>query len=396
MDAKLTLLADTRPRAIADAQSGSKAESPVANRSGEMFARAWAEARAAMPTRAATEVVVEPGDTLSGIVRQTVQRREGLVLDSAQTMALVRRVAEANGIANADRIYPGQRIAIADFLTAADRAALATSQSAGLASRNIPQQQPSAPPAAAAASASGTAQNLRLREAAQGNPLLERTLGRAVEKRFISPAERPAVERRILALSRQFGFSPDDFARVALMESDGLNPRASNGRCHGIIQFCEGQQRGAASVGMAGRAQSILSMGVLRQLDLVERYFRDTGLDRLGGKVSLDDLYLTVLTPAARATRDPGEALSIPGQQAAVLYPDGNRNAAITRTSLLEGLRRNADHRLNNAAAQQLGSLGGRRQNLAAAVGQSSPVSAQPPGNSRLPAVSLTPEEPAA
>jgi len=177
MDAKLTLLADTRPRAIADAQSGSTAESPVANRSGEMFARAWAEARAAMPTRAATEVVVEPGDTLSGIVRQTVQRREGLALDSAQTMALVRRVAEANGIANADRIYPGQRIAIADFLTAADRAALATPQSAGLASRNIPQQQLSAPPAAAAASASGTAQNLRLREAAQGNPLLERTLG---------------------------------------------------------------------------------------------------------------------------------------------------------------------------------------------------------------------------
>lgn len=30
-----------------------------------------------------------------------------------------------------------------------------------------------------------------------------------------------------------------------MMESDELNPRASNGRCHGIIQFCEGPARRA-------------------------------------------------------------------------------------------------------------------------------------------------------
>ena len=41
------------------------------------------------------------------------------------------------------------------------------------------------------------------------------------------------------------------FARLSLMESDGLNPKATNERCHGIIQFCDGPARGAATVGFA-------------------------------------------------------------------------------------------------------------------------------------------------
>jgi hypothetical protein len=131
------------------------------------------------------------------------------------------------------------------------------------------------------------------------------------------------------------------------MESDGLNPKASNGRCHGIIQFCEGPARGAASVGLEGRAAAILDRGVLEQLELVDQYFRDVGLQRLGPRVSLADLYLTVLTPAARAVRGVTEPLGIPGVQARALHEAGDRNRPITRASLTDGLLRHASLRLD-------------------------------------------------
>ena len=54
---------------------------------------------------------------------------------------------------------------------------------------------------------------------------------------------------KIIQLSQEHRFAPDDFARLTLMESDGMNPKASNNRCHGIIQFCDGPDRGAASAG---------------------------------------------------------------------------------------------------------------------------------------------------
>ena len=50
---------------------------------------------------------------------------------------------------------------------------------------------------------------------------------------------------KILTMSRTYQFAPDDFARLTLMESDGMNPKATNSRCHGIIQFCDGPDRGA-------------------------------------------------------------------------------------------------------------------------------------------------------
>ena len=93
-------------------------------RSGEAFTRTWAEVRAGLDLRVpGNEIVVESGDTLSTIVRDMLQRRDGTPPDLARTMATVRRVAEANGIINPDRIYPGQRITITDAVLSADRAA---------------------------------------------------------------------------------------------------------------------------------------------------------------------------------------------------------------------------------------------------------------------------------
>ena len=123
------------------------------------------------------------------------------------------------------------------------------------------------------------------------------------------------------------------------------SPQASNGRCYGVIQFCEGSNKGAASVGYADNPKAILKLGVLDQLELVKKYFDETGLKKMS-PATLDDLYLTVLKPASRKERDPNANLEIPGNQAALLYPSGDRSQPITRASLLAGLQLNARGKL--------------------------------------------------
>ncbi len=177
------------------------------------------------------------------------------------------------------------------------------------------------------------------------HPVLTRTLDRAVSKGFIPASDRQAVEDKILQMAREYKFAPDDFARVTLMESDGMNPKASNSRCHGIIQFCDGPDRGAASVGFGSNPKAILQQSVLQQLDMVSKYFDDTGLKNFG-PAGLDDLYLTVLTPAARQETRRDVGLNIAGPQAPSLHSNRDTRSPITRTSLLQGLHQNAAERL--------------------------------------------------
>jgi hypothetical protein len=174
--------------------------------------------------------------------------------------------------------------------------------------------------------------------------VLERTLERAVAKGFVPAAQLPAVRAKVMALADRYNFQPDDFARLTLMESGGMNPQASNGRCHGIIQFCDGENRGAASVGLKDNPRAILGMGLLQQLDLVDRYFSQAGLRVKGPPLGLDDLYLTVLTPAAKKETRPNVPLDIAGPQARYLHVGQDTRGPITRNSILDGL-----HRLTNA-----------------------------------------------
>lgn len=270
-------------------------------------------------------VRVRDGDTLTGIVRDRLAAT-GRSAGPAQLMALAQQVAEANRIADPDRIFVGDTVDLSTLDLSE------TPRGPTLQAHTKPDAPPDSRPAAARASAT--------------NAVFDRTLARAVEKGYLTAGDQDAVRERVLSMAQRYGFAPDDFARVALMESDGFNPQASNGRCHGIIQFCEGSGRGAASVGMEGRAKDILGKGVLEQLELVERYFEDAGLRRVGPQVGLADLYLTVLTPAAREERAPSRALSIPGTQARLLHEDGDRRRPITRNSIVEGLTRNARLRL--------------------------------------------------
>jgi hypothetical protein len=175
--------------------------------------------------------------------------------------------------------------------------------------------------------------------------VLSQTLDRAVSRGFIPKVEKQDVYNKVLQVANKHNFSPDDFARLTLMESDGMNPQATNTRCHGIIQFCDGPARGAAEVGFGQSPKSILGLSVYQQLHLVDTYFDKVGLKKEGA-VPLDELYLAVLQPAARGEKRPEEPLGIPGKQAKYLYEGRDPQAPMTRSSITQGLMQNAADRL--------------------------------------------------
>ena len=328
-----------------------------------------------LPESSATpwSVNVQAGQTLSGIVREQMAAR-GVNISSSEALRLSQTVAQANKLQNANLIYPGQKINLDSLnLTLAQNqmanraiasaggnantninSALASNASSGAnANTNINSSANINSTANRQTAVNTTTQVQLLSRVDQGShPILEKTLNRAVEKGFIPAQDKQAVMNKIIQLSQQHRFAPDDFARLSLMESDGLNPKANNNRCFGIIQFCDGPDRGAASVGYAANPKAILGRSVLDQLDMVGKYFEDTGLKSYG-PVGLDDLYLTVLTPAARNETRPNAALNIPGPQAAFLHVNRDTRAPITRNSILAGLHQNANERLGVEVAQR-------------------------------------------
>ena len=293
-------------------------------------------------------VNVQSGQTLSGIVRDQMAAR-GVNISSSEALRLSQTVAQSNKLPNANLIHPGQRINLESLnltLAQSQLANRAVVTSAANTNTNINSANRQT------AVNSTTQLQLLSRVDQGGNPVLEKTLNRAVDKGFIPAQDKQAVMNKIIQLSQQHRFAPDDFARLSLMESDGLNPKANNGRCFGIIQFCDGPDRGAASVGFASNPKAILGRSALDQLDMVGKYVEDTGLKSYG-PVGLDDLYLTVLTPAARNETRPNVALNIPGPQAAFLHVNRDTRAPITRNSILAGLHQNANERLGVEVAQR-------------------------------------------
>ena len=293
-------------------------------------------------------VNVQSGQTLSGIVRDQMAAR-GVNISSSEALRLSQTVAQSNKLQNANLIYPGQKINLDSLnLTLAQNQMANRAVASGVANANT-----NINSATKQSMVNSTTQLQLLSRVDQGgNPILEKTLNRAVDKGFIPAQDKQAVMNKIIQLSQQHRFAPDDFARLSLMESDGLNPKANNGKCFGIIQFCDGPDRGAASVGYAANPKAIMGRSALDQLDMVGKYFEDTGLKSYG-PVGLDDLYLTVLTPAARNETRPNAALNIPGPQAAFLHVNRDTRAPITRNSILAGLHQNANERLGVEVAQR-------------------------------------------
>ena len=308
-------------------------------------------------------VAVQDGDTLSGIVKREMQAA-GRPVSHSEATRLAQDVARANGISNPDRIFPGQRLNLSAL--SANGAALAASATPASAQTAFSLNTAAHPKAVSIMRQSAA-------NASANHVVLQKTLDRAVAQGFIPAEERQQVFDKILTMSRTYQFAPDDFARLTLMESDGMNPKATNNRCHGIIQFCDGPDRGAASAGFGSNPKAILGHSVLEQLDMVSKYFDETGL-RSGGPTSLDDLYLTVLTPSARREKAPDANLNIAGSQAPHLYVNRDKSAPITRNSIMQGLYQNALERLGrHAPASAAATLA---QNSPAAVNLPTPSNA--------------------
>jgi hypothetical protein len=322
--------AAAQPAAVQTALASSPAETPPVARPADM----------AVPRFSESFVNVKSGDTLVSIAQKALQAR-GLESTPQAAMRAALQLARDNNLPDANLIVPGQRIAVNSLTGSAAPSVLASSNAGGTRLEGQSRTGIAVP-----GTESKTDTNVAQKTP---HPILEKTLDRAVSLQYFSATEKEAVRSKILDLAAEHHFSPDDLAVVTLIESNGMNPKASNGRCHGVIQFCDGSNRGAASVGFKNNPKAILDLSVLDQLDLVGKYFDETGLKNFGKNkpASLDDLYLTVLTPAARRERNINAYLDIAGQQANVLKTDSEPNAPITRKTLLQGLRQNARDKLS-------------------------------------------------
>ncbi|MDO9279954.1 MAG: LysM domain-containing protein [Polaromonas sp.] len=318
------------PVAARTSQLGPPALSPLT---------APAEADAALPEVTRT---VASGDTLSGLVKAQAQA-QGVQLSGPQIMRMIQRVASDNKITNVNRIFPGQQLNMSGLAAELDASLKGQPTSATLVAKTAPAA--TALQAFRAVNGGPAATNVASKPAQPRHDVLDKTLTRAVAKGFIPPNEKNDVRDKILELAKTHRFNPDDFARMTLMESDGMNPRASNQRCHGIIQFCDGSDRGAASAGYADNPKAILGLSVYQQLHLVDKYFGDVGLKNKGA-AGLDDLYLSVLMPSARSEMRTDAPLSIGTNQAKALYEGRDTSAPMTRQSILDGLLKNAADRL--------------------------------------------------
>jgi hypothetical protein len=291
---------------------------------------------------------IKPGDTLTSIVREQAQIN-GVKLTPSEEFRWTQALAADSGIQNANAIFPGQKIQMQNMLNQwragktqpqgfAQNASIASNTSAVKANESIPT-------IVVTAARPTTSIHKANYINAVAHPVLSKTLDRAVARGFIPKVEQQDVYNKVLQVANKHKFSPDDFARLTLMESDGMNPQATNTRCHGIIQFCDGPARGAAEVGFGNSPKSILGLSVYQQLHLVDTYFDRVGLKK-EGSVPLDELYLAVLQPAARSEKRPEEPLGIPGKQAKYLYEGRDPQAPMTRVSITQGLLQNAADRL--------------------------------------------------
>ena len=325
---------------------------------------------------------IKPGDTLTSIVREQAQI-SGVKLTPSEEFRWTQALATDSGIQNANAIFPGQKIHLQNMLNqwqAGQTQPQGLAQNPNIAGNTTTAKANEAIPTIVVTAARPTNSLQKTNYInAVAHPVLSKTLDRAVARGFIPKVEQQDVYNKVLQVANKHKFSPDDFARLTLMESDGMNPQATNTRCHGIIQFCDGPARGAAEVGFGNSPKSILGLSVYQQLHLVDTYFDKVGLKKQGA-VPLDELYLAVLQPAARNEKRPEEPLGIPGKQAKYLYEGRDQQAPMTRASITQGLLQNAADRLgfNGLKPQAIG------LQSSVATGQSSSIVSRDPVSSAI------------
>jgi hypothetical protein len=319
-------------------------DSPVAKTAGASFGQALSQIKSPEMNGGNPNQtwVVRKGQNLTSIVREQwrLSQEKMPVLSDQMAHRLALQMAKDNHLPNPDLIMPGQQLDAQNVKSMIQAKLAPYSQDPSFQSQPLVQDMDSE----------------MVNESKHSSSLLQRTLERAIAKGYIPVEDREKVESRIQQLATKHKFHADDFARAALMESDGFNPEANNGRCFGIIQFCGGVASGAASVGFEKKAKEITKLSVLDQLNLVDHYFDDTQLSRYAsnsGRVKLDDLYLTILTPAARAEQGHYDPLPISGLQALALHPGKDRQSPITRNSIIQGLNSHAQATLSTTKSMR-------------------------------------------
>jgi hypothetical protein len=136
---------------------------------------------------------------------------------------------------------------------------------------------------------------------------------------------------------------------------------------------------------MASSPKSILGLSVYQQLHLADTYFQKAGLNKQQGAVPLDDLYLSVLQPAARSETRADAPLGIMGKQANALYGDTSSTPTITRQSIVRGLMHNAQRLLGMDRAQTK-QPDSRPQTPATEVSSNTPSTSNFLSSNRMPA----------
>ena len=190
-------------------------------------------------TQPAQVKVIQSGDTLTGIVKEQAQR-QGVKLSASEEFRWAQTLAADSGIQNPNAIFPGQKIQLQNMLN--------QWQSGQTQPQNQAQnlaQLPAQVNQANQAKANNKIENVpvtasRPTQALQkGNyinavahPVLSQTLDRAVTRGFIPKVEKQDVYNKVLQVANKHNFAPDDFARLTLMESDGMNPQATNASLH--------------------------------------------------------------------------------------------------------------------------------------------------------------------
>lgn len=108
----------------------------------------------------------------------------------------------------------------------------------------------------------------------------------------IETSKRAAFQAKIMDCSAFLRISPEWLITIIHLES-AFNPRAQNGSCVGLLQFCTATQQ---ELGVT-RSQ-IISMDIIAQMDLVQKYFKSR-INQFGQPKTFVDMYLMVLYPNA-------------------------------------------------------------------------------------------------
>ncbi len=158
-----------------------------------------------------THYSIKSGDTLHSIAKRFLQAH-GIKPTNAQVAKAVAQITHSNGITHPDLIYAKQKIDLSSIKSST--ASLQPSAQKGLIQPLSNQR---------------VAHNPLPQATATKFPVFDKTLDVAVEKNYIHPDDKLAVQDQVLELAAQHGFNPDQLTHVSFTQaSEGESSSTEN------------------------------------------------------------------------------------------------------------------------------------------------------------------------